>query len=205
MVTKGILAGLVVFVVSVFSLLPGSASGAGDAPRNIYPVGKLKPRNSETTLKVGDSAPDFALPAVAGGTVSLSQFRTRKNVALSFVPAAWTPVCTYQWPVYDLARDLFEGNNAMLLGISVDNIPTLYAWTKAISNKDGKLWFPVLSDFYPHGEVARKYGVLRPEGFTERAVFLIDRQGIIRYMDIHDINERPPLTDLRRALEALNR
>ena len=59
-----------------------------------------------------------------------------------------------------------------------------------------------MSDFYPHGQVAKKYGVLRSEGFSERAIFVIDKQGVIRFMDIHDINERPPLMELRKALEA---
>ena len=79
----------------------------------------------------------------------------------------------------------------------------LYAWTKTIANNGEKFWFPVLSDFYPHGAVAQKYGVLRSEGFSERALFVIDKQGIIRFMDIHDINERPPLMDLLKALKAL--
>jgi peroxiredoxin len=173
------------------------------APENIYPVGKLKPTNSETTLKIGDKAPDFTLPAVKGGSISLGQFIGKKNVVLSFVPAAWTPVCTYQWPVYDLSKEIFDDNEAMLLGITVDNIPTLYAWTKAISNRKEGFWFPVLSDFYPHGQVAKKYGVLRSEGFTERALFVMDKAGVIRFMDIHDINERPPLMELKKALQSL--
>jgi peroxiredoxin (alkyl hydroperoxide reductase subunit C) len=175
----------------------------GDAPVNTYPIGELKPRNSETTLKVGDKAPDFTLPAVNGGSMSLGQFVGRKHVVLSFVPAAWTPVCTYQWPVYDLAKEIFDDNEAVLLGITVDNIPTLYAWTRAISHKQEGFWFPVLSDFYPHGQVAKNYGVLRSEGFTERALFVIDKEGVIRFMDIHDINERPPLTELQKALQSL--
>lgn len=203
MARRGVLAGVLVCVGSLILFHFGTVQGEAEAPQNTYPMGKLKPRDSKATLKAGDHAPDFALPAVAGGTVSLSQFKGRKNVALSFVPAAWTPVCTYQWPVYDLAKDLFDENNTILLGITVDNIPTLYAWTKAIANRDGKLWFPVLSDFYPHGEVTKKYGVFRPEGFSERAVFVIDKQGIIRFMEIYDINERPPLMELRKAIEAL--
>jgi peroxiredoxin (alkyl hydroperoxide reductase subunit C) len=67
----------------------------------------------------------------------------------------------------------------------------------------GKLWFPVLSDFYPHGAVAEEYGVLRSEGVSERAIFIIDKNGIIRYIDVHDINERPHLEDLVRELEKL--
>ena len=92
-----------------------------------------------------------------------------------------------------------------MLGITVDNVPTLYAWTKEISiSKDG-MWFPVLSDFFPHGQVAQKYGVLRPEGFSERALFVIDKKGIIQFIDIHDINGRPPLLELREALEEIEK
>ncbi len=67
------------------------------------------------------------------------------------------------------------------------------------------LWFPVLSDFWPHGKVADTYGVLRPEGMTERAIFIIDKKGIIRYIDVHDINKRPPLEVIIIELEKLNR
>jgi peroxiredoxin (alkyl hydroperoxide reductase subunit C) len=167
-------------------------------------VGKLKPRDSVAVLKAGDKAPNFTLTSVDGEIISLSRYLGKKNVVLSFIPAAWTPVCTYQWPVYDIAKDIFDDNDAILLGISVDNIPTLYAWSGQIANKNGKLWFPILSDFFPHGEVAKKYGVLRSEGFTERALFVIDKKGIIRFIDIHDINERPPILELREALEKLN-
>jgi len=166
---------------------------------NIYQTGPLKPTDSVLKVKVGDPAPDFTLPAVSGGKVTLSQYRGKKNVVLSFVPAAWTPVCSDQWPGYNIVKDLFDQYDAMLLGITVDNIPTLFAWT----NQMGKLWFPVLSDFYPHGKVAETYGVLRSDGTSERALFVIDKKGIIRYIDVHDINKRPPLESLIRELEKL--
>jgi peroxiredoxin (alkyl hydroperoxide reductase subunit C) len=175
------------------------------ADKNIYPVGTLKPRDSQTHLKIGDEAPDFSLPSVSGNRIFLHHYRHRKNVVLSFVPAAWTPVCTYQWPVYNLARDIFEDNDAILLGITVDNLPTLYAWTRTMAGDGPDFWFPVLSDFFPHGQVAKRYGILRSDGVSERAVFLIDKEGIIRYMDIHDINERPALMELAEALQKLNR
>ena len=167
---------------------------------NIYQTGTLKPRDSVLKVKVGQKAPDFTLPAVAGGKVTLSQYRGKKNVVLSFVPAAWTPVCSDQWPGYNIAKDIFDTHDTILIGITVDNIPTLFAWT----NQMGQLWFPVLSDFYPHGKVARTYGVLRSDGTTERALFVFDKKGVIRYIDVHDINKRPPLEDLMRALEKLN-
>jgi alkyl hydroperoxide reductase subunit AhpC len=202
MLTKGSIIWLGCICIAVLFWL-GVVEAQTSPPENVYPIGKLKPTNSETTLKVGDKAPYFTLPAVKGGSISLEQFIGKKNVVLSFVPAAWTPVCTYQWPVYDMAKEIFDDNDAVLLGITVDNIPTLYAWTRAIAHNKEGFWFPVLSDFYPHGQVAKKYGVLRQEGFAERALFVIDKKGIIRFMDIHDINERPPLTQLQKALQSL--
>jgi peroxiredoxin len=172
---------------------------------NIYPVGKLKPTDSIPKLKVGDTAPDFTLPAVDGGKITLGQYRGKKNVVISFVPAAWTPVCSGQWPGYNIAQNLFDKNDAILLGITVDNIPTLYAWTRQMVNPGDKLWFPVLSDFYPHGEVASLYGVLRSEGVAERALFVINKKGVITYIDVHDINQRPFLDDLAKALEQVTR
>jgi alkyl hydroperoxide reductase subunit AhpC len=205
MVRKSLMSALVCCAALVILFWHGAARGEGETPNNIFPLGKLKPRNSATTLKAGDKAPEFTLPALGGGKVTLSQYLGKKIVVLSFVPAAWTPVCTYQWPVYDLAKDIFDDHDAVLLGITVDNIPTLYAWTKTIANNKDKLWFPVLSDFYPHGQVAKKYGVLRSEGFSERALFVVDKQGVIRFMDIHDINERPPLMELRKAIESVDK
>jgi len=138
------------------SFLAAMAFGLSDAYRgNIYQVGTLKPIDSILRVKVGDRALDFSLPSVSGEKVSLSQFWGKKNVVLSFVPAAWTPVCSDQWPGYNIAKDIFNRQDAILLGITVDNIPTLFAWT----NQMGQLWFPVLSDFWPHGAVAKRYGV----------------------------------------------
>lgn len=167
----------------------------------IYQVGQLKPVDSQLEVKVGDKAPDFALPSIAGEPVSLGSYAGKKNVVISFVPAAWTPVCSDQWPGYNITKDLFESNDAVLLGITADNLPTLFAWTKEM----GTVWFPVLSDFWPHGKVAKRYGVLRTDGTTERALFVIDKQGVIRYIDVHDINKRPDLETLMKELGKLGR
>ena len=168
---------------------------------NIFNPGTLKPVDSRLKVKIGDPAPDFTLPSVSGGKITLGQFRNQKNVVLSFVPAAWTPVCSDQWPGYRIVRDLFDENDAVLLGITVDNIPTLYAWTKQM----GQLWFPVLSDFWPHGAVATKYGVLRSDGVSERALFVIDKKGIIQAIHVSDINIRPDLAWCATELEKLDR
>jgi peroxiredoxin (alkyl hydroperoxide reductase subunit C) len=166
---------------------------------NIYQVGPLKPTDSRLKVKVGGKAPGFSLPSVSGEKVSLKEYYGKKNVVLSFVPAAWTPVCSDQWPGYNIVKDLFDTHDAILLGITVDNIPTLFSWT----NQMGKLWFPVLSDFWPHGQTTEKYGILRTDGTSERALFVIDKKGVIRYIDVHDINERPSLESLVRELEKL--
>ena len=99
---------------------------------------------------------------------------------------------------------MFDKYNAMLLGISVDNIPTLHSWTRNMCGVEGGgLWFPVFSDFYPHGAVAKKYGVLRSDGVSERALFIIDQKGVIRHIHIHDINDKPSIEDLAKELEKL--
>jgi peroxiredoxin (alkyl hydroperoxide reductase subunit C) len=191
-----------IVIVAFLFIFDGApeAFGVSDAYKeNIYKVENLKPVDSVLKVKVGDRAPQFTLPAVSGEKVSLSQYQGKKNVILSFVPAAWTPVCSDQWPGYNIVKNIFDENEAILFGITVDNIPTLYAWT----NQMGKLWFPVLSDFWPHGAVAKKYGVLRSNGVSERALFVIDKKGFIRFIDVHDINKRPPLEDLVSALEKL--
>jgi peroxiredoxin (alkyl hydroperoxide reductase subunit C) len=177
------------------------AQGSDDLKANVYNPGQLKPIDSTLAVKIGDPAPTFSLPSVSGTKVSLGQFKGQKNVVLSFVPAAWTPVCSDQWPGYNIAEDFFSAHDAVLLGITVDNIPTLYAWTKQM----GHLWFPVLSDFWPHGQVAQQYGVLRTDGISERALFIIDKQGRLRYAHVEDINKRPALENLVNALEKINR
>jgi peroxiredoxin len=189
-------------VVFVLFFVNSYAFGLSDAfKKNIYNPGQLKPIDSTLKAKVGERAPDFTLPSLSGEKISLSQFKGEKNVVISFVPAAWTPVCSDQWPGYNLAKVIFDKNNAILLGITVDNIPTLYAWT----NQMGDLWFRVLSDFWPHGKVAKMFGVLRSDGVAERALFIIDKKGILRYAHVSDINKRPDLKDLAEALEKLNK
>ncbi len=81
----------------------------------------------------------------------------------------------------------FQGLNAQVLGISVDHVPCLKAWAESL----GGISYPLLSDFSPQAAVARRYGVRRKEGFSERAIFVLDKYGIIRYIDIHNIKDRP--------------
>lgn len=165
----------------------------------IYDTGELKPIDSELKVKLGEKAPDFTLKATSGKSITLSDFRGKQNVLLSFIPAAWTPVCSDQWPGYNIAKPLFEQHDTILLGISVDNLPTLHAWITEM----GSLWFEVLSDFWPHGAVAESYGVLRTDGVTERALFLIDKQGVLQFIHVGDINVRPELGAIVEAMEML--
>ena len=160
---------------------------SGVSQKDIYDLGKLKPIDSVLKVKVGEPAPDFVLPSVSGKKISLSQFFGEKNVVLSFVPAAFTPVCSQQFPGYRVVKNVFDETDAVLLGVTVDNIPTLHSWTRQM----GKVWFHVLSDFWPHGAVAKEYGVFRSDGLTERAVFIIDKEGIIRFIQVSDINKKP--------------
>ena len=184
----------------LFVVIWAMAASAADAgKKEAFDVGKLKPMDSELKVKVGEMAPDFTLKSITGKAVTLSEFRERNNVVISFIPAAWAAFCSDQWPGYNVAKEVFQKNDAVVLGISTDNVPALYAWT---TQMDG-LWFPVLSDFWPHGAVASKYGVLRSDGIAERAVFIVDKKGKIRYIGLQDINVRPPLDEIIRELERI--
>ena len=180
-----------IFLAAAFWMLAaGTVMAASVAfEGNIFDPGPLKPRDSRLKVAVGQAAPDFTLPAIDGRSIRLKDYLGKKNVLLSFIPAAWTPVCSDQWPGYNLARPFFEKYNTVLLGISVDSQATLFAWTRQM----GDLWFPVLSDFWPHGAVADRYGVLRGDGTAERALVFINAEGIITHLHVSDINVRPPL------------
>ena len=180
-------------------LLVCALGGSVWAAPHVTDPGVLPPTDSTLRVAVGDSAPDFTLPDLHGNPLRLSDYRGRRNIILSFVPAAFTPVCSGQWPGYNVMLDDFAAYDTTLIGITVDNRPSLNAWVEAMGGLD----FPVLSDFYPHGKVAREFGVLRSDGTSERALFVIDKEGILRFIDVHDINQRPPLEDLFRALEAI--
>jgi peroxiredoxin len=179
--------------------LPATAHESSKVISSTFDMGKLKPIDSKIKVKAGQKAPDFTLRSVSGKKVTLSQFRG-KNVVLSFVPAAWTRVCSQQWPGYNLIKEDFVKRDAVLIGITVDNIPTLHAWTKQMHS----LWFDVLSDFWPHGEVAEKYGVLRSDGMAERALFFIDKEGVVSGVIVYDINLEPALRSCITELDKMN-
>ena len=149
-------------------------------------------------LTPGSSAPDFELRSHRGGAVKLSDFRGRHRVVLAFHPLAFTPVCAKQMTGYqsDLAR--LEGLDAVVLGISIDPQPSKTAWAQTL----GAISFDLLSDANPHGEVARKYGVFREkDGFSERAIFVVDRDGTIAWARQYQIPEQPNNEELLAALK----
>jgi peroxiredoxin (alkyl hydroperoxide reductase subunit C) len=151
------------------------------------------------TLKVGQHAPDFTLSSHNGKEITLRDFRG-KNVVLAYFPMAWTPVCTNQIPSYEERLTEFEQESTQVFGISIDHVPCLKAWADSL----GGITFPILSDFWPHGQVAEQYGVLRKNGTTERAIFVIDKDGIIRDIDIHDIDDQPDNEELFSVLRQIN-
>ena len=150
-------------------------------------------------LNVGAIAPDFELGSQRGGTVKLSSFRGQTNVIIAFHPLAWTPVCANQMTNYEADLDWFRQHDAHVLGISVDAGPSKIEWAKSI----GGLSFDLLSDFHPHGAVARAYGVAREDGISERAVFVVDKRGQVAFSQVYDIPTLPNNADVRYAIEQL--
>jgi peroxiredoxin len=149
-----------------------------------------------TTLKAGDLAPDFTLLATLEESITLSQYRGQKNVVLAFYPFDWSPVCSLQLPGLQENLPRFKELNAQVLGISIDSRHSHKAFGEHLG-----LEFPLLSDF--ERQVCQAYGVLRQGGFAERALFVIDKQGIIRYAHVNPIGEVPdnqPVLDVLRKL-----
>jgi peroxiredoxin len=152
-------------------------------------------------LTAGQEAPDFELRSHNGGTVKLSDFRGKKNVVLAFHPLAFTPVCADQMRGYESELSQFERADAVVLGVSIDAQPAKAAWARTLE----PISYDLLSDFHPHGEVAQKYGVFRQkEGFSERAIFVIDKAGKIAWSKTYAIPELPKNDEVLAALQALD-
>ena len=154
-------------------------------------------RAARGPLAPGTRAPDFTLASAPDQTTSLHDLKGRP-VILAFYPADWSPVCGDQMALYNEVLPEFERYGARLLGISVDG-----TWCHAAFATNRKLHFPLLADFEPKGEVARRYGVYRTgDGFTERALFVLDGDAIIRWSYVSPIDVNPGADGILRALEA---
>jgi peroxiredoxin len=149
-------------------------------------------------IAIGSKAPDFKLKDQNGKNVRLSSLRGKK-VLLSFRPLAWTPVCTDQMKSLEGNFDLLTKLNTVALGIGVDSSPSNKAWAKALNIEKTRL----VSDFWPHGEVSKLYGVFRDDdGYSERANIIIDEKGTISFTKMYPVGLLP---DIKEIIEVLNR
>jgi peroxiredoxin len=149
-------------------------------------------------LANGTIAPDFSLQCTPDRRVSLAEFRGRP-VVLVFYPADWSPVCGDQLALYNELREEFGKFDAVILAISVDGV-----WCHAAFAKDRHYHFTLLSDFEPKGEVARRFGVYREtDGVAERALFVLDKAGVIHWSYVSPIGVNPGADGILSALETL--
>ena len=150
-------------------------------------------------LTIGDSAPDFELDSHLGRKIRLSSYRGRKHVVIAFHPLAWTPVCARQMTGYESERDWFAARDTVLVGVSVDAVPSKVEWAKSL----GGISYDLVSDFHPHGAVAAAYGVARDGGISERALFVVDKNGTIVFAKVYDIPTLPDNAEVRQVIERL--
>ena len=154
--------------------------------------------DATSALPAGTTAPQFELNSTPDQKVDLNHFRGRP-VILAFYPADWSPVCGDQMSLYNEILPEFNQYAAQVLGISVDGV-----WCHTAYARDRKLHFPLLSDFQPKGEVARKYGVYRHgEGVCERALFVITPQGVIHWSYVSPLGVNPGADGILHALEEM--
>jgi peroxiredoxin len=156
------------------------------------------PDSQAGPLGPGTAAPDFTLPSGPDSRLNLRGLRGRA-VILVFYPADWSPVCGDELALFNEVLSEFERHEAQLLGISVDGV-----WCHRAYKEARHLNFPLLSDFEPKGAVSRAYGAYRnQDGFSERALFLIDRDGVVRWSHVSPVDVNPGADGLLNALEQL--
>ena len=160
---------------------------------------KMEGQARNAPLQPGTLAPDFALPDASGRVVRLSSLRGHP-VVLVFYPLDWSPGCSQQLDLYQQELDEFERRGAKVIGISVDSIYSHGAWAAVRG-----IQFPLLADFNPKGEVARRYHVYRDiDGFSERALYIVDADGVIRYSDVSPfVHHIPDIYTLFKVLDEL--
>ena len=146
----------------------------------------------------GNPAPDFTLRRTPDQSLSLSDFRGQP-VIIAFYPADWSPVCGEQVVLYQAVLPEFQKFGAQLLGISCDS-----AWCHVAYANDRRLSYPLLADFEPKGEVARRYGAYRfQDGYSERALYVLDSDGIIRWNYLSPVAVNPGADGILKALETM--
>jgi peroxiredoxin len=147
-------------------------------------------------INIGSQAPDFSLKDQNGKTVKLSSFKGKK-ILLSFRPLAWTSVCHDQMRLLEENHLSFDTVNTVALGIGVDSAPSNKAWAQSMDIKNTRL----LSDFWPHGEVARAYGIFRDkDGFSERANIVIDEEQKVMFTKVYPTSQLPDLEEILKIL-----
>jgi peroxiredoxin len=153
----------------------------------------------EKKLKVGDNARDFTLEDQSESVFKLSDFKGKK-VLLSFHPLAWTSVCAEQMKSLEKNKSAFDSLNTVAVGVSVDAVPSKKAWAESLNIKNTRL----LSDFWPHGEVAQLYGIFRTEdGISERANIITDEKQKIAFFKIYKLAQLPDIQEIINNLKRM--
>ena len=148
-------------------------------------------------MKTGNKIPDFVLKEQHNKELRLSNLKDKK-VLLSFHPLAWTNICAQQMKSLEENQERFNELNTVAIGLSVDTVPSKHAWAKELGIKNTKL----LSDFWPHGEVAKKLGIFRrKEGFSERANIIVDEDQKVIFFKIYDIPQLPDIQEILNFLK----
>jgi peroxiredoxin len=149
-------------------------------------------------VQPGTKAPEFSMACTPDQKITLSDFKGR-NLILVFYPADWSPVCGDQLALYNELKEEFDKYDASIVGVSVDGI-----WCHTAFHKDRQYSFPLLSDFEPKGAIAKRYGVYREaDGFCERAIVVIDKEGIVRWSYVSPIGINPGASGIIKALAPL--
>ena len=150
-------------------------------------------------LRAGDMAPDFALKDHEGKEFRLSELRG-KRVLLSFHPLAWTGVCAKQMQSLEANAETFASLNTVPVGISIDSVPTKKAWAEDLGIKKVRL----LSDFWPHGQVVKLYGIFKEDtGFSQRANVIVDEKGKIVFFKVYGLSQLPDIQEVIGVIKGM--
>jgi peroxiredoxin len=151
----------------------------------------------ENVIQVGKKARQFALKDQHNQNFKLSDFKGKK-ILLSFHPLAWTKICATQMKTLEESKRTFDRENTVAVGISVDSTPCKIAWARSLRIRNTRL----LSDFWPHGKVAKSFGILRSiEGISERANIVIDEKGTVIFVKVYPIHEVPDIAEITSVLK----